>query len=257
MSRQRATAWALAVVATPDASMLDARISLGAPESTVGRDPGPSPAVALHDPEMSKRHFRVLVSQEGSLSVVDLHSTNGTFVGGERCPAATAVEVGAAPIRAGATVLLPVGADPGDFDPAEPPLESHPELAPALARRMLATRPDAGPLGTEAAEALVLHPWRGGADELAGIMGRAAESLRPLEALDATHLRKAGLGAGLEIPVKTRTSKPGTPDEARLRALFAEHRGSVRACSAALGVARKQVYRWLQRYGIDPEEYRS
>ncbi len=256
MSRERAAAWSLAVVATPDAAMLDTRVSLSAREMTVGREPGPGPVIAVRDPEMSKRHLRLLVSEEGALSVVDLHSTNGTFVGGRRCPPVEAVPAGGAPVRAGATVLVPASSGPGAFDPAAPPVERHPELAPAMARRLLATRPDAGPLTAEAVEALVLHPWEGGADELVRVIASVAENLRPLEAVDATHLRQVGLRVVSERAGRRDTPASRTPDEAAVRALLAEQDGSVRACSAALGVARKQLYRWLKRYDIDPEEYR-
>jgi hypothetical protein len=261
MSRERTAAWSLAVVATPDSALLDGLIPLASPETTVGRDPGPGPALAVSDLQMSKRHLRLLAAPLGAPEVVDLHSTNGTFVAGEACPIGEPVEAAGVPIRAGATVLVPVREAPAPFDTAEPPIANHPELAPAFARRLLASRPDAGPLTAEAAEALVLQSWPGGAGDLAAIVGRVAALLRPLEAVDQSHLKEAGLELCSEPASASKAAgagaSRGAPTEAEIRSLMASNEGSVRACSASLGVARKQVYRWLKRYGIDPEEYRK
>jgi transcriptional regulator with AAA-type ATPase domain len=43
----------------------------------------------------------------------------------------------------------------------------------------------------------------------------------------------------------------------RLIALLGEHQGNVSAVARALGKARMQVQRWMKRYGIDPEAFRS
>jgi pSer/pThr/pTyr-binding forkhead associated (FHA) protein len=41
------------------------------------------PAVALHDPGASRRHAKVLRNADGSVSLHDLGSTNGTKLNGE------------------------------------------------------------------------------------------------------------------------------------------------------------------------------
>jgi transcriptional regulator with GAF, ATPase, and Fis domain len=48
-----------------------------------------------------------------------------------------------------------------------------------------------------------------------------------------------------------------TPSEPALRALLAEHRGNVAAVARLFGKDRVQVHRWMRRYGIDVNEYRS
>jgi DNA-binding NtrC family response regulator len=49
----------------------------------------------------------------------------------------------------------------------------------------------------------------------------------------------------------------GSPNEAELRALLVEHEGNVAAVGRALGKARMQIHRWVERYGIDLDEYRA
>jgi transcriptional regulator with PAS, ATPase and Fis domain len=49
----------------------------------------------------------------------------------------------------------------------------------------------------------------------------------------------------------------GTPSEGELRALLAAHGGNVAAVGRELGKARMQIHRWMNRYGIEVDEYRS
>jgi len=47
------------------------------------------------------------------------------------------------------------------------------------------------------------------------------------------------------------------PGEQELRALLSIHRGNVSALAREFGKARMQVHRWLNRYSLDPESFRS
>jgi transcriptional regulator of acetoin/glycerol metabolism len=47
------------------------------------------------------------------------------------------------------------------------------------------------------------------------------------------------------------------PSEAELRAICARHHGNVTAIAKELGKERMQIHRWLKRYGIDIDEFRS
>ena len=47
------------------------------------------------------------------------------------------------------------------------------------------------------------------------------------------------------------------PSEEELRQLLSEHGGNVAAVGRQLGKARMQVHRWMRRYGIQPDDYRS
>ena len=49
----------------------------------------------------------------------------------------------------------------------------------------------------------------------------------------------------------------GTPSEAELRAICARHHGNVTAIAKELGKERMQIHRWLKRYGIDIDSFRS
>lgn len=49
----------------------------------------------------------------------------------------------------------------------------------------------------------------------------------------------------------------GVPSEQSLRQLLAEHGGNIAAVGRVLGKDRVQVHRWLRRYGINVNEYRS
>ena len=79
---------------------------LGSPDGVVvGRNPAQA-GVVLDHPEASREHFR-LAATNGALSIVDLHSTNGTFVNGTEIPpgAVTAISPGDE-IRVGAAIRL-------------------------------------------------------------------------------------------------------------------------------------------------------
>ena len=75
-------------------------------------------------------------------------------------------------------------------------------------------------------------------------------------------IREAMAGYGEEPSADEPSAHPvphhkGTPTEAELRALLAEHAGNVAAVGRTLGKARMQIHRWVERYGIDLDEYRA
>jgi pSer/pThr/pTyr-binding forkhead associated (FHA) protein len=57
-------------------------LSIDGPSIVLGR--GPEADLHLEDPGVSRRHARIVREPEGHYSVVDLGSTNGTFVGSRR-----------------------------------------------------------------------------------------------------------------------------------------------------------------------------
>ena len=71
-----------------------------------------------------------------------------------------------------------------------------------------------------------------------------------------TLARAAVLGVALAEPAVSERAevvpdvRPEIPDAAALAALLAECGGSVRAAAKRLGRDRKQVYRWMERYGL-------
>lgn len=75
-----------------------------------------------------------------------------------------------------------------------------------------------------------------------------AEYGRPL--LPAEQTPSGGL---LEV---ARVSRSSAPSDADLRALLEKHRGNVAAVGRDLGKARMQVHRWMERYGINVDDFR-
>ena len=116
------------------------------------------------------------------------------------------------------------------------------------------------PLTADLAEALVAHAWPLNVREVQ----RIAEHLRTLGGdagpwgleLVADRLQ-LGMGAGGEEEEgEGRPRARLTPDAATLRALLEEHHGVVAEVARAVGRSPRQVYRWLGRAGIDPEDHR-
>ena len=77
---------------------------------------------------------------------------------------------------------------------------------------------------------------------------------------DAIKDSMADYGKGHSLLPPQRVSEPAhlaTPSEAELRALLVNHQGNVAAVGRELGKARMQIHRWMKRYGIAVEEFRS
>lgn len=96
--------------------------ALGAREFTVGR--GDDVELRLRDAGVSRRHAKFIVARDGAVTVIDLDSTNGTFVNDARvelCPLRPGDTV-----RIGPDALLRLGAPapapspPADDTPASP-----------------------------------------------------------------------------------------------------------------------------------------
>ena len=70
-------------------------------------------------------------------------------------------------------------------------------------------------------------------------------------AVRAAAVSAEDVGAG-EISLRS-----DAPSEQELRTLLAIHRGNVSALAREFGKARMQVHRWLNRYALDPEQFRD
>ena len=60
----------------------------------------------------------------------------------------------------------------------------------------------------------------------------------------------------MHSPLAARPPARGIPSDAELRALLDRHRGNVAAVGRELGKARMQIHRWMQRYGIEVDDFR-
>jgi transcriptional regulator with PAS, ATPase and Fis domain len=60
----------------------------------------------------------------------------------------------------------------------------------------------------------------------------------------------------VQSPDSIRIGRASAPTNAELRGLLEKHRGNVAAIGRELGKARMQVHRWMERYGIDVDDFR-
>ena len=74
--------------------------------------------------------------------------------------------------------------------------------------------------------------------------------------IEAEHLQIAP-----RAPARPARVEPAPDDPEALRrtlvALLEQHRGNISHVARDLGKARMQIHRWLQRFDLDPEAYRS
>jgi transcriptional regulator with GAF, ATPase, and Fis domain len=110
----------------------------------------------------------------------------------------------------------------------------------------------------EAGLALLQYDWPRNVRELEQVLGSAV-ALAGDGAVELAHLPRA-----LQTPTAAPPSRPSreqlsAADLSRhdeLRAALRKHAGNIAAVGRELGVARMQIHRWLERFGIDIDEYR-
>ncbi len=109
----------------------------------------------------------------------------------------------------------------------------------------------------EAARALVAYRWPLNMRELHQAMASAV-ALTTGDVLELAHLPGE---LTTPPPPAAATPTPAPSDDEVLRdrvvALLHEHGGNVTAVARAVGKAPAQVHRWMRRFGIDPDTYRS
>jgi len=140
-----------------------------------------------------------------------------------------------------------------------PPLRDRREdvglLVGAILRRLARDAAHRVRFTRDAARALIAYDWPMNVRELekalASALALARESPIGEEDLPA-HVRAAVLAApeGADVDAAER------PLRERVIALLREHHGNVAAVARALGKARTQVHRWIERFGIDVDVFR-
>jgi transcriptional regulator with PAS, ATPase and Fis domain len=108
----------------------------------------------------------------------------------------------------------------------------------------------------DAGRALVRYGWPRNVRELEQAVG-AAVALASSGMIDLAHL-PATVGDHTSTPAVDAPLSPA--DAARreqLLGLLTTHKGNIAAVARAMGVARMQIHRWLERYDLDVTAYRS
>jgi DNA-binding NtrC family response regulator len=126
-----------------------------------------------------------------------------------------------------------------------PPLRRRREEILAIAQELLETESAELKLGPDAAEVILLAPWRGNVRELGHVLARAA--------LEAT------LSARVEI-IAADLPGPGTkpkqralgPHKAKVEAALRLSKGNASLAAKSLGVSRSTIYNLFKRYGMNP-----
>ncbi|MDD9938765.1 MAG: sigma 54-interacting transcriptional regulator [Myxococcales bacterium] len=137
-----------------------------------------------------------------------------------------------------------------------PPLRERREDVLPIARHVLQGLRSRHTVTSDAAEALLAHDWPYNVRELRNVIESACEQARGRRAIDLEHLPEAlveRLAARMDAPATLPVGRP--PESAQeLRALLAQHGGNVAKLAELLGKDRKQIYRWCERFGVDPGE---
>lgn len=137
-----------------------------------------------------------------------------------------------------------------------PPLRERLEEIPVLIARELERIDPSLSAHARFVEACLLRPWPGNVRELYGALRRGVDEARAARAdqLRVEHL-DAEAGLALDLPADDRRATPAArtgaePTRDEIEAALAEHKGNMAATARALGLHRTQLYRLVQRLGI-------
>ncbi|MCP3141467.1 sigma 54-interacting transcriptional regulator [Pyxidicoccus xibeiensis] len=151
-----------------------------------------------------------------------------------------------------------------------PALRERKEDVLALGRRFLARAPQPPTLSADAAEALLLHDWPHNVRELEQVLTAAAvragggplrrEHLPPslVERLrDRTFPTPAAAAGTTPMPLEVLVPRDRPPSRDELHTVLTRLEGNMAQVADFFGKDRRQVYRWAERLGIDPDTYRK
>jgi transcriptional regulator with PAS, ATPase and Fis domain len=118
--------------------------------------------------------------------------------------------------------------------------------------------PERVTLTNQAARALLAHPWPHNVRQLSACL-KTAIGLSDELAIDLYHLKLdqgEGACASQPPPEPERLNDDEQAMRTRIVQLLSGHGGNVAQVARELGKAPTQVYRWMQRYGIRPGQFR-
>ena len=117
-------------------------------------------------------------------------------------------------------------------------------------------------LSPEVALALVRYAWPHNVRELVHVLNHALALGQGLEVLELAQLPAPVAAAGQMAPAPpvAADGEPLAPSDALLRAelldCLARYQGNVAAVARAMNKAPMQIYRWMNRLGLDPRNFR-
>ncbi|WP_164002690.1 sigma 54-interacting transcriptional regulator [Pyxidicoccus caerfyrddinensis] len=151
-----------------------------------------------------------------------------------------------------------------------PPLRERKEDVLALGRRFLTRAPQPPVLTADAAEALLLHDWPHNVRELEQVLTAAAvragpgplrrEHLPPplMERLrDRVFPTPTTAAPAAPMPLEVMVPRDRPPGRDELHTVLTRLEGNMAQVADFFGKDRRQVYRWAERLGIDPDSYRK
>ncbi len=147
-----------------------------------------------------------------------------------------------------------------------PPLRQRRDDILRLGAHFLAAAGCERELSPNAAEALLIHPWRFNVRELEQTMKAVAVRAAGAVKIDIEHLppelcgplqARASRQSRPQLPLAAQIDPQGTPTEDELRRVFEHYQGNIAQVAAFFSRDRRQVYRWAKRYGIEPETFRQ
>ena len=127
-------------------------------------------------------------------------------------------------------------------------------LIGSLLQRLAPQRVFSVQLAIAAARALFAYDWPLNVRELEKALETA------LVLANGGVIELAHLPPELREPAAARRREPEEIDETRkaeLTGLLKQHTGNVSAVARAMGKARMQIQRWMERYGLDPRDFRA
>jgi transcriptional regulator with GAF, ATPase, and Fis domain len=147
-----------------------------------------------------------------------------------------------------------------------PPLRTRKDDVLPLARHFLQRAAAQPVIGVDAAEALLLHNWPFNVRELEQAISAAAVRCGAAPELDLGHLapeltrrleaRAGAPSATVEPPVEALVRRDGVPTREELELALRRSGGNVAKVAELFGKDRRQIYRWAERLGIDPDDFR-
>lgn len=120
----------------------------------------------------------------------------------------------------------------------------------------------APPLAPDLVEALLVYPWPRNTSELIEVAtelrvrGAGLNELVPELVTARLEGGEAGVDARDLVPLETQVEmKRPIPSKADLQGLLQMHRGDLAQVARQVGRSRMQVFRWLEKYGIDHSSF--